>query len=277
MPYSETISPDLFKALLLGIVQGLTEFLPVSSSGHLVIGQQLLGFNTPGIAFEVFVHLGSLVAVLVAFRDEIRLMLRALLAPAVTRQDDPTLQQAFMWDLYVVVSTLPAVVIGVFFKDAVEQIFDSILVTCVMLVVTGISMLLTRVVSERQVQINCPRALFMGIGQAFAILPGLSRSGTTIFTGMLLGVNRETAARFSFIMSIPAILGAAVLKLKDLVAEPLARADMLNLAVATLAAAVSGYIAIFLLMGVVRKGKLHWFGYYCFFVSFVGLLWYFLV
>ena len=137
-------------------------------------------------------------------------------------------------------------------------------------------MLLTRYIHEKGTPLNGPRALVIGIAQALAIMPGLSRSGSTIFTGMVLGINRETAARFSFIMSIPAILGAVVLKMNDLVAEPPSAEQLTAIAVGTLASVISGYYAIVLLMRLVRQGKLQWFGYYCLCVSALGFGWYFI-
>ncbi len=266
---------DMVKAVLLGIVQGLTEFLPVSSSGHLVIGSEILDFHEPGILFEVFLHGGTLLAVLFAFREELLAMVRAVFSSSEARRQDPELQRAFLWNLYVVVATLPAVFVGLFLKDSIERIFDNILVTFIMLAITGCLMVLTRFIRERGQAVNCPRALLIGVAQSMAILPGLSRSGSTIFTGMLLGINRETAARFSFIMSIPAILGAIVLQGKDLLDRSLADGELTNILVGTLASAVSGYLAIVLLMHIVRRGQLHWFGYYCFLVSAIGFSWYF--
>lgn len=267
---------ELLKAIVLGIVQGLTEFLPISSSGHLVIGSELLNFNDPGISFEVFLHLGSLLAVIIAFRSEIKSMLQALFSSDAQRKADPELGRSFMWNIYVVVATIPAVFAGLFLKDSIEAIFDNILVTFTMLAVTGTIMLLTRQLSEKAIPVNCPRALLIGVAQATAIMPGLSRSGSTIFTGMLLGINRETAAKFSFIMSIPAILGASVLKLSDMMTTPPTGDTVLNLMAGTVASFISGYLAIVLLMHIVRQGRLHWFGLYCFFVSAVGFIWYFL-
>ncbi len=268
---------DLFKAIILGAIQGLTEFLPISSSGHLVIGSALLGFEGPGIAFEVFLHLGTLLAVVIAFRRELLLMVTALFSSSTARRGDPELRQAYLWDIYVVVATLPAVGVGLFLKDDIDSIFDNILVTFTMLAVTGTIMVLTRFLRQKDTPVTCPRAFAIGIAQAMAILPGLSRSGSTIFAGMLMGINRETAARFSFIMSIPAIIGAAVLKLGDLLTNPPGTAEMFNILAGTLAAAISGYLAIVLLMHIVRRGQLQWFGYYCFLVSGIGFSWYFLL
>ncbi len=267
---------ELLKAVLLGILQGLTEFLPVSSSGHLVIGAKLLGFDEPGIAFEVFLHLGTLLAVVIVFRRE---LLRMIMAPlrllgGGEKKVDAETELFFRWDIYIVVATIPAVIVGLFLKDRIEAIFSNILVTFTMLAVTSMIMVLTRFLKNRRIEINCPRAFTIGVAQSMAILPGLSRSGSTIFTGMLLGIDRETVARFSFIMSIPAILGAAVLQLGDLLASPPGKSEIINLAAGTLASGISGYGAIILLLSIVRRGRLHWFGYYCFFLSALGFCWY---
>ncbi|WP_319550444.1 undecaprenyl-diphosphatase UppP [Desulfogranum marinum] len=265
---------EFFKAILLGIIQGLTEFLPVSSSGHLVIGSELLNFNDPGIAFEVFLHVGTLLAVVIAFRKDLLHMVRSLFSTPSQRKDDAELQRSFLWNIYIILATLPAVFVGLFLKDSIEHFFSNILVTFTMLAVTGCIMLLTTKLKKQKGQINGTRALWMGVAQAMAILPGLSRSGSTIFTGMALGVHRETAARFSFIMSIPAILGAAVLQISELIAAPPSSSEMWHVMVGTAASLVSGYFAIILLMRFVRRGQLHWFGYYCLCLSFVGFSWY---
>ena len=267
---------DLVKAFILGIVQGVTEFLPISSSGHLVIASEILNFHESGIAFEVFLHCGTLLAVILVFRNELLLMLRSLFMTPASRKSDPDFELYFKWNIYIIIATLPAVVVGLLLKDSIDRIFDNILITFIMLGVTGVTMVMTRFVYEKGAAITWPRALIIGIAQAMAIMPGLSRSGSTIFTGMLLGVNRETAARFSFIMSIPAILGAVVLHLGKLIDSPPSTDELLAISIGTVASAISGYFAIILLMRIVRRGKLQWFGYYCLLISGIGLGWYLL-
>lgn len=254
----------------------MTEFLPISSSGHLVIGSAILNFHEPGISFEVFLHCGTLVAVIFVFRKDLLLMFRALFASRAVRQADPELALFFQWNINIIIATLPAVAVGLLLKDSIDRIFDNILITFVMLALTGVTMVLTRFIHDKGKAVNRPRALIIGVAQALAILPGLSRSGSTIFAGILLGVNRETAARFSFIMSIPAILGAVVLNTGDLIASPPPNDRLLAIMGGTLASTISGYYAIVLLMKIVRRGKLEWFGYYCLLVSGVGLGWYLL-
>jgi len=261
---------ELFKALLLGFIQGATEFLPVSSSGHLVLGSHLLGFKEQGIAFDTMLHLGTLLSVIIVFRKELFAM---VLAPLrwIRGSREKEVHHFLLWDIYVVLATIPAVIIGLGFKERLEQMFTSILVVCLMLVITGIMMIITKHIRDRGRPINSGRSLLIGCAQACAILPGLSRSGSTIFTAMLLGVNRETAARFSFIMSVPAILGAAVLNLREMIMSPLASDSLVNMAAGTIMASVTGYFAIILLLDVIKKNRLPWFGYYCLAVAAAGL------
>ncbi len=267
---------EIFKAIVLGVIQGLTEFLPISSSGHLVIFSKILDFNKPGITFEVFLHVGTLVAVVIAFRKELLQMVQSFFSTHEARKGNPELNNSFQWNIYVIVATVPIVIVGLLFKDTIDVFFDNVLITYSMLFVTGILMTLTQFVEERGLHLNCPKSLAIGIAQSAAIMPGLSRSGSTIFTGMALGIDRVTAARFSFIMSIPAILGAVVLDMKNLFATPLGMSELSYILSGTLAATISGYLAIVLLMRIVKKGKLAFFGYYCFFVSTLGFAFHFL-
>ncbi len=267
---------EIIKAILLGAVQGLTEFLPISSSGHLVLGSRLLDFQGQGLVFDVFVHLGTLFSVCIVFRKELAAMLAAPLA-VYRGQADKELTRFFYWDIYVVVATLPAVAVGLLLKDSIDGIFSNILLVYCMLFVTGVIMTVTPYIQEKAVKLNCPRALLIGCAQAMAIFPGLSRSGSTIFTGMLLGLNRETVARFSFIMSIPAILGAVILQSRGLLDNPLDSDRMLVIGAGTLASAVSGYFAIILLLSVIRRNKLQYFGYYCLLLASGGLIYTFTV
>jgi undecaprenyl-diphosphatase len=260
---------EIVKAMILGAVQGLTEFLPISSSGHLVIGSQLLDFHEQGIAFEVFVHLGTLLAVVIFFRREILAMIQAPFKMFKGGVDEET-RNYFLWDIYIIAATLPAVVVGLFFKENIEQFFTNLLLVYCMLAFTGVMMILSRYMTDRGCQLNSWRAFLIGCAQALAILPGLSRSGTTIFAGMAMGVNRVTVAKFSFIMSIPAILGAVVLQSSELLHSPPALKSMVTIGTGTLFSAVSGYFAIIFLMDLVKKNRLQWFGYYCLIISFIG-------
>jgi len=266
---------ELFKAMVLGTIQGLTEFLPVSSSGHLVIGSELMNFQEQGVAFDVFVHLGTLLAVIIVFRYELLGMIKAPFNFFHGNKSD-SVRQYFLMDIYVIVATLPAVVVGLFFKESIEAVFGNIFVVYLMLVVTGVLMIIAGYLPARDKPITWFRSLLVGCAQACAILPGLSRSGSTIFAGIALGVDREKIARFSFIMSIPAILGAAVLQFGELLQNPLPGSVLLHIGAGAIMAAISGYFAIKLLLDVIRRNRLQWFGYYCLIVAAIGFSFHFL-
>ncbi|MCB0302409.1 MAG: undecaprenyl-diphosphatase UppP [Calditrichaeota bacterium] len=271
---------ETIKAIILGIVQGLSEFLPISSSGHLVLFTEILDFHKEGIAFDVFVHFGTLVAVLVVFRKDVWEMIRWLPAvPAfvmngmkIERQEDEFKAMSF----YIIVGTIPAAVIGLLFEKMIEGLFTSMLLVLGALLLTALVMFSSRYTRESQPFMNLFHAILIGFAQAFAIIPGISRSGSTIVTALWLGIKRETAARFSFLLSVPVILGASILKMKELLENPPPSGEILNLTLGTIAAAISGYLAIVWMLDIIRRQKLEWFGLYCAIVSIVGIVWHFM-
>lgn len=265
---------SLIKAIILGIIQGLTEFLPISSSGHLVIFSSVLHFKESSVAFDVFLHFGTLLSIFVMFWKEIKVM---AVAPFYVLKGTANEEQRYYWrwDLYVILATIPAGIVGVLFEDQISAIFEKMVYALIFLFVTGLFMSAIPLLKKRNGEITAGRSFLMGLAQAFAILPGISRSGSTIFTGILTGGEQEKVARFSFIMSIPAVAGAVVLKLKDFISAPPSSSEMLNMALGALAAFIFGCLAIMWLLDFVKKGKLQWFGYYCLAVSVIGLVWYF--
>lgn len=265
---------ELLKAVVLGAVQGLTEFLPISSSGHLVIGSQLLDFQQQGIVFDVFLHMGTLLSVILVFRREL-LAMAAAPFQFVSGQRGEQVLQNLRWDGYVLISLVPAVFAGLFLKDSVEEIFSNLPLVFAMLFITGLLMLATGYLRSRDVVLQSRHAFLIGCAQAMAIMPGLSRSGSTIFAGMALGIDRQVVARFSFIMSIPAIVGALVLQTDELRLNPPTVDSLVNIAAGTVASAIAGYFAIVLLLDIVRKNRLQWFGYYCLLVSISGAMYLF--
>jgi undecaprenyl-diphosphatase len=250
-----------FEAILLGIIQGLTEFLPVSSSGHLVLSQALLGIKMPGVTFELVVHLGTLLSVLVYFRKRIGRLLRSLF--------DASLKQERKVVGYLILGTIPAGLAGVLFNDFFERAFGSPVMTSVMLLVTGAILLITRFVGSVQQPVGIRSSLAMGVGQALAIMPGISRSGSTIAAGLLWGVKPSEAAEFSFLLAIPAIGGAVVLKTDEFL-----RLDPGLFGQYCTGMAVSflfGIIAVYTVLEVIRRGKFEYFAYYCFAAGCAGL------
>jgi len=265
---------EIIKVIILGLVQGLTEFLPISSSGHLVLVAEILNFEEQGVAFEVFVHVGTLFSILVAFRNELFKMIIAPFKIWIGKSDDTELKEFLNWDFYVIVGSIPAAVLGLLFKEQFEAAFSNIRLVLVFLFVTGTIMIISKFLKTQNKNFTYLKSFIIGIAQAFAIFPGISRSGSTIVTGMALGLNREKVAKFSFILSIPAIIGASILKINDILENPISNAEFLNLFIGALIAFISGYVAIIWLLDVVRKGKLEWFGYYCYFIVFCGVVWY---
>ncbi|MGI6082025.1 MAG: undecaprenyl-diphosphate phosphatase [Limnochordia bacterium] len=260
---------NLLQGFVLGVIQGITEFLPVSSSGHLVIAQHLFGISGDVLAFDVAVHVGTLLAVLFALRDDVAILLSGL-RPG---RDSQTRYGRRLIAL-LIVGTIPAVVVGLLWRDTIAGFFSSVAITGFMLLVTGTLLYgaeRTKTEGRRLGMMRVADAFLIGCGQALAVMPGLSRSGTTISVGLRRGVIGEDAARFSFLLSIPVILGAAVLELPAaLKAGTGPRTSVLI--VGLLTAAVTGYAAISMLQYLIRKGRLRLFAYYTWGVGVLVLL-----
>jgi undecaprenyl-diphosphatase len=265
---------DILKIIILGIVQGLTEFLPVSSSGHLVLAAEILNFHEEGVAFEVFVHLGTLLSVLIVFRKDVIKMILAPFQFLSTRFKNNETKQYLFWDLYIIVGTIPAAIIGLSFKSSIEATFSNILLVIIMLAITGTILLLSRFMPNKDQEMTIIKSFLIGISQAFAILPGISRSGSTIVTGIFLGIDKENATRYSFLLAIPAILGASVIKLKDLISMESYTIPVSYIVLGAIVSFISGYFAIIWLLEIVKKGKLEWFAFYCYLVVIISTVWY---
>lgn len=251
---------DWLQALVLGLLQGLTEYLPVSSSGHLTIGSYLFGLNgEDNLAFTVVVHVATVFSTLVVLWKEIDWILKGLFK---FRMNDET-----KYFINILISMIPVGIVGVFFKDQVEEVFGSgLLIVGCMLIVTAALLVFSYYARPRQRENISPfHAFIIGLAQAVAVLPGLSRSGSTIATGLLLGNKKEKLAQFSFLMVIPPILGEALLDVvKGLKGEEaFGGIDALPLIVGFVAAFVSGCVACKWMINIVKKGKLVWFGVYC--------------
>ena len=270
---------SLLSAIFLGLVQGITEFLPISSSGHLAIAQQLLnssvGAEVPGF-FDVLLHLGTLFAVFAAYWEDIKDMVVELFYGVrdLARHSTPTpVPPARRMILLIIVATMPLFVI-VPFEDQIDALSGNLYFVAAALIVTGFLLFLSdRVPKGRKTAKNATLkdAIAVGIGQAIATCPGISRSGTTITVGCLVGYERSFAVRFSFLMSIPAILGANILSLKDAM-ETVIWADLPVYLVGVVVAAASGYACIRLLKMIAAKGKFGAFAYYCWAVGLVTLI-----
>ncbi len=253
---------SVLEAAILGLVQGLSEFLPISSSGHLVMAQWLLGVPAPGIVVEVVLHVATLLSVAVVYRGRL-----AHIATGAARADP----EAWRYLGLLALASVPAAIVGLGFQDAVEAAFDDPRVTGAMLLATGAVLWSTRGLDAGGRAMDAARAILMGVAQAVAILPGVSRSGTTIATGLWGRVDAERAAEFSFLMSMPAIAGAALLKVGD-IGRSLGGADAAPLAAGFVVALLSGVAAIKSLVWLVRRRAFHTFAYYVWPVGLAFLL-----
>ena len=272
---------ELLKAIILGLIQGIAEFLPISSSGHLAIFKNVLGFDTDtGLLFDVLLHLGTLAAVFVVFYKDIWelikegfaiigqffksvfgcLFKKAKWQPVVT-----TPYRRFV--MMVIVSTIPTGIMGILLEDAINAASATLIVPGILLLINGIQLLISdRLPDGKLTEADAPygKAAIVGIAQGVATFPGISRSGTTITACLACGFKREFAVKYSFIMSIPAILGALVLELFDFSTEMLSGSDMVNYLAGTLVSAVVGYVCIKTMLVIVRGKKFKYFAYYCF-------------
>ncbi|HUV51362.1 MAG TPA: undecaprenyl-diphosphate phosphatase [Anaerolineae bacterium] len=271
---------DSFQAIILGIIQGLTEFLPVSSSGHLVIFQNLFGLKEPELFFDISVHVGTLAAIVIFFRKEIRAIIISLahfIALALKKRcsfHDVYEDEDAKLAILIVVGSIPTAIIGILFHKIADTLFSSVVVVGFMLIITGLLLWGTRLIKKDRKSINSfsvRDALIIGLVQGMAIMPGISRSGSTIAAGLFLGLNRETAARYSFLLSIPAIMGAAALSLNNLSAD-----NVLPLKVTFFGAFTScvvGYWALKLLVKIVKHGRIQIFAPYCWAIGILALIW----
>ena len=254
----------VIQAIFLGLVQGFTEFLPVSSSGHLALASHFLDVQNPGLTFEIMLHVGTLLSVLVYFRPQLWRLFLSLF----NRQMKAEHRMIF----YLFIGTLPAAVIGLSFKHYFEAVSNQPRVVALLLCITGGLLLLPRLLPKNRGDqaITLRTSLIMGIGQAFAILPGISRSGCTIVSGMLSGVNPAKAAEFSFLLAIPAIGGAAVLELRNL--EGIDSSLAVSYLVGGVVSFISGLVAVYVVLSSIRKGKFEYFAYYCIAVGLIAYI-----
>ncbi len=277
-------------ALVLGVVQGLTEFLPVSSSGHLVILQGLLGIKAPGVTFEVTVHLGTLLAVLVVLWPEVSVLLKTLAGRGGRSRARPGGMGS--WDiaggvrlwLALIVATIPTGLIGFLGKDFFERLFASPAAAAAALLGTGVVLTVSPLLAWGRTSLFGVRgrqALLVGTAQGLAIVPGLSRSGLTITAALASGLEPDAAARFSFLLSIPAIVGAALVDFLDMakaggLAGAAGSVPVLSLLAGFAVAAAVGVVAVRWMIELVRRGRLRPFAYYCWAVGVATLAWVYL-
>lgn len=257
---------EIIKSLLLGIIQGLTEFLPVSSSGHLEISKLILGFNyenTSSLFFTLVVHLATALSAIIYFKDDVISILKSVFT---FKKDENT-----FFALMIIISIIPAGLIGYLFEDQISSLFDgNLTLVGFMLIITAIILFFSDRVSDKKKKINFMSSVIIGISQAFAILPGISRSGSTIGTSIFLGIDREIAAKFSFLMVVPVILGSSLKLLVDNQIN-LEQDNLINYASGFIAALISGYYACKWMIVFVKKSKLIYFSIYCLIVGILSI------
>ncbi len=260
----------LIKAIILGLIQGLTEFLPISSSGHLVICKSFLDIETQGVIWEIALHFSTLLAIFCVFYKDIFMMLKSAYLSCRKLLSGESVLNIFKNDthtrlfLLIVIGTIPTVVIAYSFRSAFESLFSKPGIAGYMLIVTGTMLWFTKYKFRSNSNIKnfgIVDALVIGSVQGLAITPGISRSGTTIATATFRGVDRETAAKFSFLLVIPVILGGMATMAKDTIT--LKNDELFFLIIGSIVAAITGYISLRILIRIVNKGKLHLFSYYC--------------
>ena len=270
----------IWQSILLGIIQGLTEFLPISSSGHLVIAPYLFNWHIPvqqAFVFDVLVQLGTLLAVIVYFRKDLYRIILGVINGLLHKKPFAEPDSRLGWLL--VLATIPAIIAGLLFKDPVERAFASPVAVALFLLVTAAFLVIAERLGKRNRQLESVAwldALVTGVFQAVSLLPGVSRSGSTITGGMLRGLDRPSAARFSFLMSVPVMIGAGVLAVKDLLQTANFSMQIPSLVVGFIVAALVGYVAIHWLLAYLSKRPLYLFAIYCLLVSVTTLLVYFL-
>lgn len=255
------------EALILGLVQGLTEFLPVSSSGHLEIGSVLLGVSVKNnLLFAVVVHLATALSTLVVYRKDVGRIIQGIF--------ELKENEAWRFAISILISMVPVFIVGVFFRDPVEELFaGNMVLVGSMLLITAVLLSFSHFYRSGRSDITPLKAFIVGIAQAIAVLPGISRSGATISTALILGVEREKAARFSFLMVIIPILGAAAIKLKDYMSmSPSSEISVMSLVVGFLAAFISGFFACKLMIRLVTRSTLLFFAVYCGVVGLIAII-----
>ncbi len=253
----------MIKILVLAVLQGIAEFLPISSSGHLVLGKSLLGISEPDATLEIFLHLGTLMSILIFYRRKIAQLLLAIFKLDFSSPDG---KEA----LFILWASIPAGVVGVLFDEKIEALFGNPKLAGGMLLLTGLILLSTLFARPGAGKLNLGNTFGIGIAQALAIVPGISRSGSTISAALWLGIDPIRAAEFSFLLAVPALAGAALLKAVKIVKSGICPSP--DLWVGAVVAAIVGYFSLMILIPIVRKGKLWTFGIYCLAVGLAGVL-----
>lgn len=262
----------LIKYLILGLVQGITEPIPISSSGHLIIVRELFGIEAKGLSFEIFVNFASLLAVLIIYRDDIVRLIKNTYLFLV--QKDPYAKSDFQFVLYLIVGTIPVGVVGVLFGDVLGELLSGTKVVGITLLITAAAIWTIRNLRGRKNDgdLTLRDAIIVGLAQAVAVTPGISRSGASIVASMLVGMKQETALRFAFLLYIPVSLGTGILEIPDILTDPNFNELVIPYTIAFIASFIATYFALKWFMDIMRKGNLKYFAYYCVIVGTLVLI-----
>lgn len=270
---------SILEAFVLGLVQGLAEFLPISSSGHLVIVQALFGIEENNLAFAIILHLGTFFAIVAAYWDTVKNLIIEffkMLGDLFKGKGLGLKEHKYRrYIIYIIIGCIPAGVVGVLLNDLFEALFSSVLVVCIMLIITGFILMLSEKLSEKNQlelkDLGYKKSFMVGLFQMCAIMPGLSRSGTTMTGGLVMGLKKDDALEFSFLLALPTILGSVILDLGD-IASAIAQISIMPVLVGFVTAMVVGYLSIVLFKKVVKQGSLISFSVYCWVVAVAILL-----
>ncbi|HKK43962.1 MAG TPA: undecaprenyl-diphosphate phosphatase [Balneolaceae bacterium] len=269
---------QIIHSFILGLIQGLTEFLPISSSGHLVLGEALLGGKVgKGITFDIVVHFGTLCSILVYYRKKIAGILHSIWDLVLNPGDfsnKVSNDSNIKLTGFILLSMIPALIVGLTMKDFVENAFANPFAVSILLMVTGVILFSTKFRDQFPNRVTSKSAFGIGLAQAFAVLPGISRSGSTISLGLYLGIKREEVANFSFLMVIPVIAGAMLIEGKSMLETGMPMTEFWDLFVGFLTSFVSGYFALKYLIIMLRTKGIHPFAWYCWALGIFGILYY---
>ncbi|MCM3714848.1 undecaprenyl-diphosphatase [Alkalihalobacillus oceani] len=258
---------SILEALIFGIVQGITEFLPISSTAHIVITQILLGYSFPGLGFEIFLHLASILAVVIYFRADLLTIIKGFFGYITSRSAE--YRTSFYFALYIIVATFITGVLGLVLENAIRDVFKTPPFIAAALAVTGLFLIIierfARLGNRTEKEMTFVDAVIVGLGQTISVMPGVSRSGATLITALFIGLNKDTAVRYSFLLSIPVILGSTVLAIGDFMeGSIIAEVGVGPLVIAFLATFVFSWLGIVWLIDFLKKSKLIYFALYCF-------------
>lgn len=270
---------SVFEAFILGLIQGLTEFLPVSSSGHLAIASAFFGITDNNMAITIVLHVGTFLAIVAAYFKTVMNLIKEffiMLWNLITFKGLKLKENKYRrYVIYIIVATIPAAIAGILFDDFIEEAFSTLSIVAVMLMITGLLLFVSAKMSKRTKDtienLGPIRSFVVGLFQMCAIFPGLSRSGTTMTGGIVMGLKKEEALEFSFLLALPAILGSVILKFGE-ISDALAQTDPTAMIVGFATALIAGYLSIKLFNVMVKKGNIVWFAAYCWIAGFILIL-----